>query len=473
MKPLQTIPLQPIIDALKTKRYKEAEALSIEVLRSNRLLAQAWVYLGEALMHQGYGKAARRVFDRAWMLDPQSAWVHAVHKAVKDVSDGPERASINELLEVKKVTVAAAILVYNNERSIERCLTQLIGAVDEIVVIDSNSTDRTVEIVKQFPEAKLVNVEWREDFAEKRNRGLEHVESDWVLWVDSDEYLVAEDKHAVRDIAGIFDELEIPPVLLIWQLNQMDGTLSDEFTQTRMFPTRRGLLYRGRVHEQIVLEGQGVFEGESYRQSVRIRLLHDGYEPSIVKDEKKLERNLRLLEQMVAEEPDNPGWLLYYGRESMAYGNVDKAIELFLAAEAKAADYPRFGRTLDVQMFLVKIYMSRKELDLAEQACRRALSKAPNFPDAIYYLAQIQMRQAVQLLQSSEKSLRSIKEQFQTYRGPTPADTQIPQWKTDVAIADLALISGKKQDALAILRQVLERNPSLEAVRNKLQKLEK
>jgi cellulose synthase/poly-beta-1,6-N-acetylglucosamine synthase-like glycosyltransferase len=231
VKSLQTNVLEPIIEALQSQRYKEAETLSVEILQHNRLVAQVWVYLGEALMHQGYGKAARRVFDRAWLLDPQSGWVHAVHQAVRDVPDGPERASINELLEVKKVTVAAAILVYNNDRSLERCLSALIGAVDEIVVIDSQSTDRTVEIVRQFPQVKLVDVEWHENFAEKRNRGLEYIESDWVLWVDADEYLFPEDKPAIRQAAGVFDDLPVPPVLLIWQVNEMSGTISDEFTE--------------------------------------------------------------------------------------------------------------------------------------------------------------------------------------------------------------------------------------------------
>ncbi|TDG00118.1 glycosyltransferase family 2 protein [Paenibacillus piri] len=465
--------LEPIVQALKLKRYKDAEIMAAGVVRNDPLLAQAWVYLGEALMHQGCGKAARRVFDRAWMLDPQSGWVPAVYEAVKNVPDGPERASIHELLRVKKVSVAAAVLVYNSERSIERCLSHLSGAVDEIVVIDSGSTDRTPELVRRFAGAKLVDVEWRDDFADKRNRGLSHVESDWVLWVDADEYLASEDKHTVREVAGLFDGLDLPPVLLIWQMNQINGAVSDEFTQARMFPTRRGLCFKGRVHEQIAIAGDGVLESDTYRQSVRIRLHHDGYEPSIVQKERKLERNLRLLEQMVAEEPDNPGWLLYYGRESWAYGNTDHALELFLAAEEKAAAFPRFGRTLDIQMFLAKLYLSRKELDLAEQACRRALAAAPNFPDAMYYLAQIQMRQAVRLLQSSEQSLRGAKEQFQTYRGPTPADSQIAQWKSDAALADLALITGKKEDARALLQRLLERNPGLEQVRLKLRQLER
>lgn len=474
--PLQTnvIEFEPIIEALKTKRYKEAENLSVGILQHNRLVAQVWVYLGEALMHQGYGRAARLVFDRAWLLDPQSGWVRAVFEAVSGVPDGPERASIQELLAVKKVTVAAAILAYNSDRSLERCLRALTesNAVDEIVVIDSYSTDRTVDIVRQFPQVKLVNVDWHEDFADKRNQGLEHVESDWVLWVDADEYLFPEDQHAIRQVAGIFDEVTIPPVLMIWQVNEMQGTVSDEFTQHRMFPTKRGLSYKGRVHEQIVLDGQGIFEGDTYRQSVRIRLLHDGYEPTVVQQEKKLERNLKLLKQMVEDEPDNPGWLLYYGRENMVAGNLDKAVEVLSLAEEKAAELTNFGRTLDILMYLVKIHLSRKELEQADQACRRAIQFAPNFPDAIYYMAQIQMRQAIGLLQTAEVSLRSVKGHYQEYRGSTPADTQIPQWRTDVALADLALISGKKVEAISIFNHILEQYPDLEVIRKRLAQLE-
>ena len=64
-----------IIEDLKQRRYKAAEIAAKDLIRLNSLDAQVWVFLGEALMHQGYGDAANKVFQRAWLLDPEATWV--------------------------------------------------------------------------------------------------------------------------------------------------------------------------------------------------------------------------------------------------------------------------------------------------------------------------------------------------------------------------------------------------------------
>src|SRR5690625_3834760 len=121
---------------------------------------------------------------------------------------GTEEPRSLRLLEVQPVSVAAAILTYNEERSIRRCIISLLDAVDEIVVLDSTSTDRTLEIARQFPKVKVIeDVHLDDDFAGKRNKGLEHIESDWVLWIDADEWLHAEDKAAIRTAAGLFHDV--------------------------------------------------------------------------------------------------------------------------------------------------------------------------------------------------------------------------------------------------------------------------
>jgi hypothetical protein len=128
------------MEALRQKRYAEAERLAAAAVRTAPLDGQGWVMLGEALQHQGFGYAARRVFDRAWLLDPEAAWVPRVHAALQQVPDGSPRGDVEALLQVKPVTVAAAIIAGNEERCIARCLQSLQGAIDEIVLIDS-STD--------------------------------------------------------------------------------------------------------------------------------------------------------------------------------------------------------------------------------------------------------------------------------------------------------------------------------------------
>ncbi len=464
--------IEAVAQALRDKQYKQAEQAAIEILQGNLLSSQSWVYLGEALLQQGFGQAARAVFSRASLLDPQATWVGAVKKALSQVQDGPRVTQVDRLLGVKKVTVAAAIMTRNEARCIERCILSLLDAVDEIVVLDSDSTDGTLDILAQYPQVKVLrHVALEDDFAGKRNKGLAHIESDWVLWVDADEWLDAEDITSARVVAGIFHDAPNPSVLNICQVNHIQNRTSNEYSLPRLFQLHRGLCYYGRVHEQVVIEGQDMFESTTIRQAVRIRLHHDGYEPHIMGDRNKLDRNLNLLRQMVEEEPDHPGWLLYYGRETLGKGDTDEALLILRLAEEKAQNTPRFGRMLDIHQYLITIYFSQKDLASAEEVCRRSLDIQPDYPNALFWLAQIHMRQAVVLLQQSESLLNKAKSGFQTYRGTVSADRQILDWKADAAMADLAHLTGKHQDAISRYEALLVKFPELEPVKRKLSKL--
>src|SRR6476660_4313612 len=133
--------MKTVTELLKQKNYKEAELAAKEHIRANSLEAQNWVFLVEALMHQGYGSAATKAFHRAWLLDPEATWVVPVLDLLKEIPAGDERVDIEGLLHVRRVTVSAGIISYNMESTIERCLDSLQGAVDEIILIDC-STDR-------------------------------------------------------------------------------------------------------------------------------------------------------------------------------------------------------------------------------------------------------------------------------------------------------------------------------------------
>ncbi len=468
-----TTPINSLRSLLESSLFKQAEEQAIEFIRANPLHAQAWVYLGEALLHQGYAGQARRALDRGWLLDPQAIWTGAVEKALKNRKDGPVRQAVDKLLTLPPVTVSAAIIARNEARCIVRCVNSLVDAVDEIIVlVDSDSSDGTIELIEHLPKVKLIrNVDLNNDFAGKRNKGLPHITNDWVLWVDADEWLFVEDVAAVREAAALFHSTELPTILNVCQVNYMSGRESRDYSMPRMFPLNRGLHYYGRVHEQVVVEGKNMYEGGAFRQSVRIRLHHDGYEPHIIQQKDKLSRNLNLLEQMVAEEPDNPGWLLYYGRETLGTGDIDKAQHIFLEAERAAEKTPQFGRLADILMYLHRIYMSKQDFDQAEKVCLRTLEVEPNYPDAMYHLAQVQMRKAVLLLQNAEKNLNQSKEAFQTYRGTVTADRNILSWKADLALADLTRLSGKQGEAIKRYEQIVQEHPELEKVKAKLERL--
>ena len=454
-----------IQDALLRQKYPEAERLAAAALQLSRLDGQLWLMLGEALLHQGFGHAARAVFDRAWLLDPEASWITRVQAALQKTPDGPARSGIGALLQVKPVTVAAAIIAGNEARCIARCLESLAGAVDEIVLIDSSS-DGTTAIAQQFPLVRIVRADWQDDFARQRNLALEHVKSDWVLMIDADEELESDDAAYVRQIAGLFHETELPAVLHVWHLHKHGNELRHDFSQTRLFPARRGLEYRGRIHEQIAVKGVGLYEQETLRRIVRLRLRHDGYDPRIQRGKRTLERNLRLLSLQAAEEPDNPGVWLYYGRESMSAGRLQEAFRHLMKAEETALHTPRFGRRLEIYRLLAQLAWrlgeGRSRLEEAAGYCLKALELQPDYPDAGFLLAHIRLRQAELLTQEAERRLQQARQGFRSYRGSVSPDYTLLDGRVELLLGDAMRQRGELSKARELYRGVRSRLPQRE-----------
>lgn len=462
---------QSTITALQERRYADAEASALGAVRTAPLDAQGWVLLGEALLHQGFGLAARAVFDRAWLLDPEAAWVPDVHAALQRVQPGPPRSDIDALLRVKPVRVAAGIIAGNEEAVIDRCLRSLQGAVDEIVLVDS-STDNTAAVASRFPGVKIVRAEWQHDFAKQRNIGLQHIESDWVLWIDADETLHPDDVQSLRTIAGLFDDTPLPAVLHVWHLHEVNNTEVHDFSQTRFFPVHKGLEFRGRIHEQVALQGEELYGEGTYRRMVRLRLRHDGYEPSEMQRKNKLQRNLQLIEQMMDDEPWNPGWFMYHGRESLAAGLTEQALNSLQIAEEKAHQTPRFGRILEVYKLQAQLHAKDGRLDEAEQCCRRALKTNPDYPDARFMLATIQMQKAYELSREAGNHLQQVKSNFRSYRGTVSPDHSILQWKADRLFGELAMRQGKLSIARDLFAISMSNGAPKEEMQKKLESIE-
>jgi glycosyltransferase involved in cell wall biosynthesis len=465
-------PNQSILDALTKLDYKKAEQLSIFHLGENPLEPQLWLYLCEALLQQGYGASAYKTFERAWMLDPQGSWLESVKHRFRHTSGQRNKKSIEKLLQVKPVKVAAGVIVKDEERSIHRCLSSLVDAVDEIIVVDTGSTDGTLDIVRSFPNVKIVEFAWCDDFSAARNAGLEQMESDWVLWVDADEYLFPDDIQNVRIAAGLYDEFEPTAILRVGIYNQIHQSVSVNYNVVRMFPLRRNLRFWGRIHEQIG-HSDGIHAIPFYIPAVRVRLHHDGYEPSVVQMKNKMDRNLRLLQQMVDENPDDPTWLLFLGRETfLLKKDVEKAIELLLQAEEKARDLDWFGAKLDIYRLLVEAFLAKSNFHMAEDMCQRALTVDPNFPDARYYLSFIQLQQALGLFKSAEQNIIKAKDSFHQYKGKVTPDHQILDWKADLVLGDIYLLSGNLHKAMPIYQSLIKKYPNLDAAKKQLQAIE-
>ena len=91
------------------------------------------------------------------------------------------------------VSVSLCMIVKNEEDVLERCLESAAGLADEIIIVDTGSTDRTQEIAARFTD-QIFDFPWTDDFAAARNESFSHASMDYCMWLDADDVLLEEDQ---------------------------------------------------------------------------------------------------------------------------------------------------------------------------------------------------------------------------------------------------------------------------------------
>lgn len=453
---------QLIINALVQRDFRSAEKLAIEAINRNKLNAQLWLYLTEALAFQGFGNAARKTLERAWLLDPQASWVEQVKCDIERNDRNLERDDIDKLLEVQNITVCAALIVKNEEAHIKNCISHLINGVDEIVIVDTGSTDKTIEISQSFEKVKVVEFEWCDDFSAARNAAFPHIESDWVFWVDADEYLLEEDIQCVREAAALFDSFNIPVLLRVGIINEYENAYSmSSYDAIRLFSTKYGLRFTSKIHEQIVITDEKMLiNGVMASNAVKIRLRHFGYRKSEVMQKDKVNRNIKLLKKMVDEDNKNPLWYFFLGRELFATGSFDEALKYFNDCIRLAKNAPSFGRLLDVYTFLIRTLLIMGEIEQAETICTEVMKIRNDFPDIQYFHGIIKFEKAKQYFRQAEEYVIKAKQSFETYRDIVSPDNTILEWKADLLHADIALLASRMSDAKTLYTKAFQVSPN-------------
>lgn len=464
--------LKTIADTLQKQEYFLAEQRSKEHIRNHPLEAQGWAYLGEALLSRGFGAAARAVFERARLLDPEATWMLSISKELDKREEGPERYDVELLLKTDKVKVSGAVLVRNGEAAIERCIRSLQGAVDEIVVLDYGSTDRTIPIVMTIPQIKLIQAEWKDSFADLRNEMHTHITGDWVLWIEPNEELHPQDKAKVREAAALFHLSESPAALDVITVSVKNGATVETFTGPRMYSLKWGLSYTGRVKEQLLPSvSNGAVEPLLIRRKINLRLIAMESQAS-PNNEETLRLQMKLLERMLEDEPDNPRWSLHYSEELVRQGRIDEALIHVELAAQKAQDVELFPHRLELLVLQIRLMMDLSRWQEAEQIVREGLSAFPDYPDFHYYLSQIHLHRAEELYREAALNLRLAQEGFVTYRGPDPMDHDILDWKSTQMNAELALGYGELAAAETMYDVLAERFPESKEIQTRLRRIE-
>ena len=271
-------------------------------------------------------------------------------------------------------TIAACMIVKNEEDMLGACLHSITPLVDDLVVVDTGSDDATVEIAEEYG-ARVFHFPWTGDFSEARNVALDKSESDYILIMDADEEL---------------EQVDIPPIKeaaksgvegFIFQIhNLMSGGVALQ-VQERLFKTGMGH-YEGIKHNQLM--------GSRSRTMIPARISHYGYNLTPKKQKAKNLRDKGLLETQIEAEPDNTFHWRNYLRtllSSMLYDDViahGVAIrERILSESLVVTD----GSYRLICTDLANAYASQGETEKAIEVLAPLVRDNPSYIDGHFYLA--------------------------------------------------------------------------------------
>jgi tetratricopeptide (TPR) repeat protein len=319
-----------------------AAAAVVDMLRDEPSEPVLLNYAGVVFYELGAVKAAKALFGAAQRLDPElpnvdrnlaecerrkRAGVRVLAQAAGPVRELQPRVDriVSAARPAEGLTISLCMIVKDEEAMIARCLQAARPAVGEIVVVDTGSTDRTVEIAEGLG-ARVLHHEWDGDFSAARNVSFAAATGDWVMYLDADEVLVADDVERLRALAG----RTWREAFFLTEINHT-GDLEDGTAIThdamRLFRNRPEYRFEGRIHEQIAQCLPSYLPERQERTTVRVE--HFGYLGAVRDTKNKSNRNLELLERQVAEGVDNPFLHFNLGSEYAATGDVARALTHF------------------------------------------------------------------------------------------------------------------------------------------------
>jgi len=299
-------------------------------------------------------------------------------KRTKKKNTSPPQASVR---------LSQCMIVKNEEKNIETALRWAKKIAFEQIVVDTGSTDKTVELAEKMG-AKVYHFEWINDFSAAKNFAMDKAKGNWIAILDADEYMPEEDADELVKILKIIQGnrqniKEYDSINCSWVHLDDEGKVFSVITQQRIFQNRPDLRYEGTIHETIRIKNK------SYNAE-KLRIMHTGYAQTVYNATGKRERNIKLLKIELERDPTNPNTMLYLADSIKAAGTEEareEAEKLYLQAlESKLPAEPVIKR-LAYDFLIQRFSTNNEKTKEANELCTKALAELPDNIDYYYYRA--------------------------------------------------------------------------------------
>lgn len=206
-------------------------------------------------------------------------------------------------------SISLCMIVKDEEKVLDNCLNTVKDIVDEIIIVDTGSNDKTIEIAKKYTH-KIYNFKWENDFAKARNYSLSKATKDYILWLDADDFLKEESINRFKVLKESLDG-SIDMYYFLYNFNEEYLP----FYRERLFKNSNNYKFKGNIHEVIIASGNVKYENITIHQ--------------VYKENKKIDRNLLIFENMDMKNYSTRD-LYYYGKELFRNNKLKKSQTVLL-----------------------------------------------------------------------------------------------------------------------------------------------
>ncbi|MFT4106044.1 MAG: glycosyltransferase family 2 protein [Lacrimispora sp.] len=230
------------------------------------------------------------------------------------------------------VRLSQCMIVKDEEKNIRRALSWGKGIVYEQIVVDTGSTDRTVEIAEEMG-AKVYHFPWINDFSAAKNFAIEKARGNWIAFLDADEYFSEEHVKKILPLLKQIEKDSFPshrPHFVRSMLVNLDdnGKAITSGVQDRILRNIPELRYFSRIHEHLDLVGGGQLY--SCDATEELTVIHTGYSEEAYREKNKKERNISMIRKELEENPKNAQMWMYLGDSLLLEDRLEEAEEAYL-----------------------------------------------------------------------------------------------------------------------------------------------
>lgn len=298
-------------------------------------------------------------------------------------------------------TISLCMIVKDEETYLAQCFDSVKDVVDEIIVVDTGSTDQTQAICQRY-HVPFHSYSWDDDFSKARNHSLNFAQSDWILILDADEIIDQKKDDFISLLQGSTTDSYI--VTIYNYTGELDEGEYSIHHSLRLFRNHHGFCFQGAIHEQVISCDHP--EQPLTCEVSPLIIRHFGYLTKVIDEKRKRSRNLPLLQNQLEAEPNNAFVLFNLGNEYSALEQYDQALNLYQLAKRNLDGQEAFAAYLYFRMVMCFSYLNRNQevVNLVIEVRK----EFPDFTDIVYCsgLAYYHMHQYTKALDLFDQCIR-------------------------------------------------------------------